>query len=139
MAATDPECFITDDMDYDADTGAICSCWHALSERKKRKCCPAWLKPGIHRQTHPKAYLSWLCRDNGEKTCSGYVETKGGVAALAALDWNVLFRIDSHCGFARAMVHDIAQALNMPSPFLGICSPQTDLSCAPPNRLLRNV
>lgn len=139
MAATDHECFVTNDTNYDADLGTQCSRWHALSEQKKRKCCPAWLKPGIHRQIHPKAYLSWLCRDDGERTCSGYVETKGGAAALAALDWKALFQSNSHCGFARAMVHDIAHALNIRPPFAGLCSPQTDVGCAPPNRLLRNI
>lgn len=145
MEGADPENFQTVDTAYDGDTGAACTCWHALPSRtpaqteKKRKSRPQWLKAGPDRQLHPKAYLAWLCSDPSEPTCSCYAESRGGASALGAVDWAALFRDPTHAPFARALIHDIADALGEPEPFPGLVAPETARTRLPPTPLLRNL
>ena len=136
----DPECFLTNDPSYEMDNGEQCN-WHNLSNRekstKKKTYQPEWLKVGIQREIHPKAYLSWLCFNASEKKCSSYSESGCGVTALQNLNWAMLFQNINHACFARSMIFDIATVLEVNNPFPGITAPETAL--LDQNRILRNV
>lgn len=136
---TDPEHFQTADTAYDADDGASCTCWHGLTGYSKKKCKPQWLKADPDRRFHPKAYLSWLCIAPAEKTCSAYAETEGGAAALGELDWSALLGDPRRATFARALVHDIADALGVDEPFPGEVARETALNVLPRVPILRNI
>lgn len=134
----DPEAFETDDPAYLTDVGCA-GYQHRLRTRGKvdKKHTPLWLrgKTSPRRHQHPKAYLAWLCSDPAETTCTRYRETHEGVTALEALDWNALLAHPDHAPFARALIHDIADALGEDRPFPGRCAPETS---APPT-VLRNL
>jgi len=121
MPDIDPECFHTNDPEYDADDGQNCQLWHSLSEQEKKKKKkthkPEWLKTGDQRKLHPKAYLSWLCFVSDGKKCSSYSETGCGAEALKCLSWDKLFINPNHACFARSMIYDIAATLNEKYPF----------------------
>ena len=133
----DPECFLSDDLAYNADSGAGCLCWHSLTDRKKKEHRPQWLKTD-QRELHPKAYLSWLCFDPNEKKCSHYSETGSGVEALKSLQWTKLFQNPNHACFARSMIYDIATFLNEDDPFPGLTAQETMLQDCN-DRVLRNI
>jgi hypothetical protein len=141
VSPCDPECFQTDDSDYDTDDGSHCTAWMRLPPRKQRRARPIWDAKGRERQAHPKAYLSWLCRDDNEPNCTSYKESEGGAAALTRLDWRALIGDATYCTFARAMVHDIAHCLGEAGPagFPGDCAKETDLAAAPQDKVLRNL
>ncbi len=134
----DPECFLTNDPVYETDTGANCIKWILFSEKKRKDHIPQWINAGDHRNIHPKAYLSWLCFKSGEKNCSSYSETVGGVNALKSLKWAKLFQNQNHACFARSMIHDIANAINQDNPFLGLSALETNL-LDQRKRILRNL
>lgn len=142
VANRDPEHFETNDSAYDADTGANCTAWHHLSLRKQRKHRPEWVDRQ-HRQQHPKAYLAWLMRDPAEKKCSRYRESHEGVNALKNLDWETALQPQEMCVFLRAMVHDIAEMLDiLPLPCPGSSAPITARKHSNPNKrtfVLRNI
>ena len=98
-----------------------------------------WLEAGDQRVSHPKAYLSWLCQEPTDKKCSRYDETKGGAEALAKLDWSALLGDPVAAPFARAMIHDIAEALGVEAPFPGEVAPSTARSELPAAPALRNL
>lgn len=139
LAGTDPECFVTVDAAYDADTGSQCMVWNALPYRKNKKCTPAWLRADPNRMLHPKAYIAWLCMDTNKNNCTAYAESQGGAEALSHLDWHAVLGVNNHCGFVRAMIDDIAHALGLGPPFPGCCAPETDLSTSRPGQLFRNI
>jgi hypothetical protein len=75
---------------------------------------------------HPKWYLRWLCDPTGEPREKAFRETKGGVAALAGLDWNRVLGQPGRCPFLRSFVADLADALELSPPFPdGGCHPLT--------------
>ncbi|WP_295434454.1 hypothetical protein [uncultured Thiodictyon sp.] len=141
----DPECFCSDDAAFTADSGAECTTWNSLPEdtpkqrKEKQKLLPIWVRWGARRSQHPKAYLAWLCMDSAETKCSAYFETKGGADALKRIAWDSLVTQANHCCFVRSMVNDIEFFLGINPSHAGDCAPETDLSTAPRNRLLRNV
>ena len=115
--AGDPERFQTSDQAYDADDCSNCTAWLAIADPKKRRAnCPEWDR--VDRQRHPKAYLAWLMKDPGNKRCSQYRETKQGVTALQALDWQRSLVNPDHCAYMRALVFDLSIVLNVPLPWL---------------------
>jgi hypothetical protein len=92
-----------------------------------------WNATGRHR--HPKNYIRYLCDPTG-KVPRAYRETHEGTEALKALDWQRVLRAEAHAQFARALIDDIADALAVPSPCPGACSP---LTARRGDGLLRNL
>jgi hypothetical protein len=87
------------------------------------------------RHRHPKNYVRYLCDPAGTQL-RAYRETQEGLEALRVLDWTAVLRNGPHAAFARALVDDVADALNVPSPCPGLCSP---LTVRKGNGLLRNI
>lgn len=126
-AEIDFERFEVDDASFSADDGALC----AALEKRNQKCghrksaaAPWILKsradvPAYVRERHPKAYLSWLCRDFGHERCSTYRESEHGARALAAIDFGRVLAQQAFCRFARALVQDLADVLGAPSVSIG--------------------
>lgn len=142
-AGIDPEELETDDETYRTDGGEDCK---ALVERRARlpssKDKAPWLIED--RVLHPKAYLSWLCHDpDDDKRCSSYRETRGGVAALETLDWSRILAAPTHYRAARAMIEDIADALDQRpvghDERVGAEHPALSTQTPRPSRLLRNI
>jgi hypothetical protein len=86
------------------------------------------------RHRHPKNYVRYLCDPTGQ--LRAYRETHEGLDALQVLDWTAVLRQEAHAAFARALIDDIADALNVPSPCPGVCSP---LTVRKGDGLLRNI
>jgi hypothetical protein len=125
---TDPEDFYTDDLDYRAATQDDCPALLQTPESKRKKLRPKWLGDGDRRR-HPKGYLQWLCRDAQSKNCTTYHETRNGGGALQGLRWStVLQRPDTHLGFLRALLDDLAHTLGQPLA--------DDLAIGPPHPLM---
>lgn len=143
----DPEAFVTADGDYLSATGADCPCWFALPRESKqqtlrrKKLRPKWVEGP--RQLHPKGYLQWLCRDGASASCTRYDEKSGGGAALAGLRWeHVLGRPATQLQFLRALVADVADALQQAPTTGSIDDPQareTSRFTARPQPILRNL
>lgn len=137
----DPECFQTDDVDYRDNDASPCAYWRSLPRDRQKRHTPLWVKTS-QREAHPKAYLSWLCRDPREANCSAYQETDGGVAALERLDWDAVLANLAHMPFLRALVADIAEHLDGDPPCLGGGgreAPLTSRHQIPRNHVLRNL
>jgi hypothetical protein len=141
----DPEQLETDDALFSSDDGSSCTALAERSARRRQAVRPRWVlpeRPTIplwRREMHPKAYLSWLCRDPANERCSTYRESEGGAAALASLSWPAVLGTPSHFGWARALVHDLARALNEPVPAFaaaGACAKMPFAAGAP---VLRNL
>lgn len=143
----DPELFETDDAEFSAEDG---SAWVALEGQRTRRRAsdrPPWILPlrpelaGYRRERHPKAYLSWLCRDPQEKRWSTYRESQGGAKALGALDWPRVVGNPTHCMFARALLGDLSEVLGRPAAELpsGQEHHLVARATAPQARVLRNV
>ncbi len=104
---------------------------------------PAYLAPAPStapwktepRHRHPKNYVRYLCDPTGTQL-RAYRETHEGLEALRVLDWFVVLLNEAHAAFARALVDDVAEALNVPSPCPGMCSP---LTVRKGDGLLRNI
>jgi hypothetical protein len=104
---------------------------------------PAYLAPAPStapwktepRHRHPKNYVRYLCDPTGTQL-RAYRETHEGLDALQGLSWTAVLRNDAHSAFARALVDDVADALNVPSPCPGTCSP---LTARKGDGLLRNI
>lgn len=92
-----------------------------------------WNKENRHR--HPKNYVRYLCDPTGREG-RVYRETHEGAEALKTLDWQRVLRDETHAQFARALIDDIADALAVPSPCPGTCSP---LTARRADGLLRNI
>lgn len=92
------------------------------------------------RQRHPKSYLHYLCDPTlADKKCR-YKETKGGVAALRALDWPQVLTPAPHCPFLHALLDDLAEALGQRPAFVDHARADVRTRYpGPPNPLLRNV
>lgn len=144
----DPEDLLVVHPDYVQATDAECTCWQALpsdtSQRRKarNKLRPAWVKAGDRRVRHPKAYLSWLCRNAAERNCTRYQETVGGAQALGGLDWNAVLRSPDAVPYLRALVADIAAAIGQDptgGPVLGGLAPATSHLAQRRQPLLRNL
>jgi hypothetical protein len=115
--ARDLEDFEVDDPDYLAPAPATAP----------------WKAEPRHR--HPKNYVRYLCNPTGTQL-RAYRETHEGLDALRVLDWTAVLRHETHAAFARALVDDIADALNVPSPCPGACS---TLTARKGDGLLRNI
>lgn len=87
------------------------------------------------RHRHPKNYVRYLCDPTGREA-RAYRETHEGAEALRTLDWQRVLRQGTHAQFARALIDDIADALAVPSPCPGTCSP---LTARRADGLLRNI
>lgn len=137
-SAGDPEAFLTQDPAFLADDCSTCTAWHALSKAKKKDHKPGWSK--AQRESHPKAFLAWLCRDPAEKNCSRYRESHEGADALAALDWDEALGSPEHCTYLRALVEDLADGLGetlaLPA---GHVSQHTDHRARRQPPVLRNI
>jgi hypothetical protein len=83
----------------------------------------------LDKAMHPKRYLRHL-------TDHVYKETRGGADALAALAWGGVLDNHEHARFARSLIADIAEKLDVPNPCAGGCAPETELK---PRGLLRNA
>ncbi|AKI98498.1 hypothetical protein ATI61_122104 [Archangium gephyra] len=86
------------------------------------------------RHRHPKNYVRYLCDPTGQRRA--YRETHEGLDALRVLDWTSVLRQEAHAAFARALIDDVADALNVPSPCPGVCS---TLTVRKGDGLLRNI
>ncbi len=133
----DPEDFLTRDPVYLADDCSACAAWHALPPRRAQDHKPAWQRE--QREAHPKAFLSWLCRDPAANKCSHYRETHEGADALRRLDWTSALRVPDHCTFLRALVEDLADGLGTPPAFPGNVSPLTSHRQRRESPVLRNI
>lgn len=141
---SDPEDFQTNDPAYLADDGQLCTCWRGLPVEKQKRATPLWLKKKARRERNPKAYLSWLCHEPSEDTCSSYTELGGGASALSQLDWGTLLGKPAHARFVRSMLTDIASALGLcalvEKKFPGDLAPQTEMKTSlSANWILRNL
>jgi hypothetical protein len=87
------------------------------------------------RHRHPKNYVRFLCDPTGTQT-RVYRETQEGLAALTQLDWPAVLQHEEHGAFARALIDDLADALNVSTPCPGVCSP---LTARKGDGLLRNM
>ena len=87
------------------------------------------------RHRHPKNYVRYLCDPTGTQL-RAYRETHEGLDALRVLAWPTVLENEAHATFARALVEDLADALNVPSPCPGTCSP---LTARKGDGLLRNI
>jgi hypothetical protein len=118
----DPERFATEDAAFSADDGASCQRLLERNARKRKAEVPRWVLserpaiPGWRREAHPKAYLSWLCRDPDHERCTTYRESEAGASGLATLRWPVVLGPPDHFAWARALVLDVANALDEPIP-----------------------
>ncbi len=145
----DPEAFETSDPTFSGDDGSACAAIAARnagrSSQSQRR--PAWVLPAREdlrsywRERHPKAYLSWLCRDPGDDRCSTYRESHHGADALRRLDWRRALATPDRLRFARSIVDDLAEALGEPAVLLpkGDGHPLFGPGTAGPARVLRNV
>lgn len=136
----DPENFLTNDPAYLADNCGDCTAWHALQpNQRKNSHKPAWKRE--QRELHPKAFISWLCRDPTANKCSHYRETHEGARALGDLDWTAALRVPEHCTFLRALVQDLADGLGtVPAfPIDGDASPVTSHKQQRQTPVLRNI
>jgi hypothetical protein len=93
------------------------------------------------RQRHPKHYLGFLCTPMNDALSEKdeiryYRETRQGTAALETLDWRTILSQPRHGLFARSLIDDIADALNLENPAPGECAPETRRKV---NGLLRNL
>lgn len=123
-ASVDPEAFTTAHEEYLGHDECACAAWHALTGERRKRQRPAWgAKSREERGAHPKAYLSWLCRDlTAQKKCTRYAETGGGAEALKALDWAAVLADGKRCTFLRALVDDLADGLRT-APSVGPLPP----------------
>ncbi|AKT41399.1 hypothetical protein [Chondromyces crocatus] len=146
-AGIDLEHFETDHEAFSSDDGTHCTAMHA-SARRGSPPRPRWMLkarpdlPHYQRERHPKAYLTWLCRNAEEKRCcSTYRETHEGAAALRALRWEQVLQTPGHGRFARALLRDLADILGPPTVALtdGEEHPLLSRSNAPMDRVLRNL
>lgn len=115
--ARDVEDFEVDDRDYLAPAPAQAP----------------WRAEPRHR--HPKNYIRYLCDPTGTEE-RAYRETHEGLDALQSLDWSEVLKSPTQVQFARALVDDLADALNVPSPCPGTCSA---LTARKGDGLLRNI
>jgi hypothetical protein len=76
------------------------------------------------RHKHPKNYVRYLCDPTGQQP-RVYRETHEGLDALRVLDWQAVLREPAHTAFMRSLIDDLADALGIPSPCPGPCSPLT--------------
>jgi hypothetical protein len=90
---------------------------------------------GRERHRHPKNYVRYLCDPTGQIP-RAYRETHEGAEALRTLDWQKVLRDETHAQFARALIGDIADALDIPSPCPGTCS---HLTARRDGGVLRNI
>ncbi len=124
-ARTDPEAFETDDSVYSTDDGSACRKLADRNRRRRENRRAPWLiapqsdVPWFVRERHPKAYLQWLCRDPDDNHCTAWSESKAGAEALGKLDWGAVLKNPKHCAYARALIDDVADALDEPQPFDG--------------------
>jgi len=145
----DLEAFETEDPDFVADDGAGCTELQAQNARRpnRKPDRTPWVLPSrpdlpaYRSERHPKAYLAWLCRDPRHKKCSTYKESDHGAAALASLNWQALLANPSHCIWARALIHDLSDALGPPIPAFpaGSENPLVARSTPRATRVLRNL
>jgi hypothetical protein len=145
----DVEDFETDDAPFSNDDGTICAALLARNARRpsrKSERAPWALArrpelPGYRRERHPKAYLSWLCRDPSSERCTAYRESDHGRSALEGLPWARVLGSPRHCRFARTLVNDLAEVLGAPAVPLppGEEHPLLTRSGATAARVLRNV
>ena len=142
-AATDPEAFATYDPAYLAATEADCPALAALSpQSKKTKQRPKWLG-SLPRESHPKGYLQWLCREPAANSCTSYSESQSGARALAEISWSrLLGRPAAHFGLLRALVEDLEAGLGATSTAggaRGAASPWTAWTASASGKVLRNI
>ena len=87
-----------------------------------------WANP--QRERHPKRYLGFLCTPSDDPLferdeIQHYRETRQGKAALETLDWRMILSQPRHGLFARSMIEDIADALDLENPAPGECAAET--------------
>lgn len=137
----DPECFAADDPDYLADDGSTCTKWKGLPALYQKRQRPEWLKSTYPRQSHPKRYLAWLCRDPGARNCSSFNE-RTAAEALVRLSWAQALRVSRHMTFARSFICDLSDGLSCAPAGIdlsGIQAPLTSIHTPHPKRVLRNL
>jgi hypothetical protein len=103
-------------------------------ERRKR----TWAKGIDERRRHPKLYLKFLCSPD-DPFGDVYREGKHGVAALQSLAWAQVAADRTHAMFARALLGDIADYLEVDSPLPGMEHPLTSRRTHRRDPRLRNL
>lgn len=144
----DPERFETDDPDYSADTGQCCTARNALPLHAQKAALPEWLKTDaprariqVLREAHPKRYMAWLCRSPAKRNCSTYSD-RAGAESLKQIAWDRVLAIPGHMRFLRALLFDLADALDSTPAGFSLDGDQSELtSLRTPRslRVLRNV
>ena len=89
-----------------------------------------------NRLRHPKHYLEFLCTDPAETEDRRVYREPAAARALRELDWKAVFSRPRFGGFARSLVHDIADGLGAAGLFPGDCARHTALRS---DGLLRNI
>jgi hypothetical protein len=138
----DIEEFQVEDPSYLKADEKDCPNWCKKHVRGDR---PKWLG-GVDRSKHPKGYLQWLMIDGLLPTCTSYREARedgpGGKSALQEINWGELLRYKRRSTYVRALVADVAAALNQ-APSIPIWAGHeaavTRWLESSPNSLLRNI
>lgn len=133
----DPEDFRTCDEHYARADDSGC---RKLRKRRGRRQPAPWNRSDRH--LHPKAYLSWLCRDPDAKNCTTYHESRQGRHALEQLDWSIVLRNENWMSYARSLIEDLADALDCWPRGLarnGREAPLTSIHHPPRDPVLRNL
>ncbi|MBK8940758.1 MAG: hypothetical protein IPM79_24865 [Polyangiaceae bacterium] len=132
-----PEDFLT--LDHNYASAPACAEWLKLPLPKQTKSSrPQWLIDA--RERHPKAFLSWLCREEVPRKCSAYRETHGGADALRDLDWQaILARPPGEMRFLRALVDDLAEACGNTSLRQTSVASETSRMARRTPQVLRNI
>lgn len=141
LQGRDPESFAADDPDYITDDGAACTKWMSLTISYRERQRPEWLKATHPRQSHPKRYLSWLCRDPGARNCSSFTERTAS-NALIRLSWTQVLQNPCHMAYARSLICDLADGLGGAHSGLdlgGLQAPLTAIHTTRAEPVLRNL
>lgn len=109
------------------------------------RCCKKPNKPtpvpwsGDDRSRHPKKYVQYLNRQvPTDPYCTSYRETHQGATALSALSWSAVLAAH-RAPFARALIEDIARALDVPCPVAAADDSPTSFFQPRPSKVLRNL
>lgn len=103
-------------------------------ERRKR----SWAKNVDVRRRHPKLYIRFLCSPD-DPFGNVYRELRQGATAFKSLAWDQVAHNSAHMKFARAIVADIADFLDVQNPLPGKEHPLTARSASRHMSTLRNL
>jgi hypothetical protein len=133
MPGADVEAFQVTDPAFLLPLPPGAACPHSADNH-----CP-W--DGEDRSRHPKKYVQYLNRSEQEPFCTNYKETQQGVAGLRALRWKTVLTEPNAAPYARVLIEDIAQAIDVECPVDSSARDRgpTSIFRRPPALVLRNL